>query len=182
MSVPSFVSITRRGPASGSVASEGAGSGFVVREAVVPRLVLGAGRVFAGSGLSATVSSFFGSSVVVVSVSLGFVVAGDGVRRVVERLVRGVVREAVVLGADVGFSALGFVTVSSGVASGVGSGVGAAATSAGVGSGSGKRAPAEETRLPVRLTLATGVSVVDASSSPISGPLIAANDPPKNKS
>ena len=69
MSVPSFVSITRRGPASGSVAFEGVGSGFVVREAVVPRLVRGAGRVFAGSGLSATVSSFFDSSVVVVSVS-----------------------------------------------------------------------------------------------------------------
>jgi hypothetical protein len=181
MSVPSFVSITKRGPASGSVASEGVGSGFVVREAVVPRLVLGAGRVFAGSGLSATVSSFFGSSVVVVSVSLGFVVVGDTVRRVVERLVRGVVREAVVLGAAAGFAA-GFVTVSSGVASGVGSGVGAAATSAGVGSGSGKRAPADETRLPLRLALATVVSVVDASSSPVSGPLMAANDPPKNKS
>jgi hypothetical protein len=69
MSVPSFVSITRRGPASGSVASEGAGSGLVLREAIVPRLVFGAGRVFVGSGLSATVSSFFGASVVVVSVS-----------------------------------------------------------------------------------------------------------------
>jgi hypothetical protein len=182
MSVPSFVSITRRGPASGSVVSEVDGSGFVVREAVVPRRVLGAGRAFAGSGLSATVSSFFGSSVVVVSVSLGFVVVGDAVRRVVERLVRGVVREAVDLGADAGFSALGFVTVSSGVASGVGSGVGATATSAGVGSGSGKRAPADETRLPLRSALATGVSVVDASSSPASGPLMAANDPPKNKS
>jgi hypothetical protein len=104
-----------------------------------------------------------------------------GFGAVVERLVRGVVREAVVLGAEVVFPALGFVTVSSGVASGVGSGVGTAATSAGVGSGSGKRAPAEETRLPFRLALATAVSVVDASSSPVSGPVMAANDPPKNK-
>ena len=182
MSVPSFVSITRRGPASGSVVSEVDGSGFVVREAVVPRRVLGAGRALAGSGLSALVSSFFGSSFVVVSVSLGFVVVGDAVRRVVERLVRGVVREAVVPGADAGFPALGFVTVSSGVASGVGSGVGAAAISAGVGSASGKRAPDDETRLPVRFVLATGVSLVEASSSPLSEPLMAANDPPKNKS
>ena len=181
MSVPSFVSIIRRGPLSGSVVSVGGDSGLV-RVLVVPRRVLGAGRLLAGAGFSTTGSSFFGSSVVAVSVSLGFVVVVDGVRRVVERLVRGVLRAVVFLGGAAGFSGLGFVTVSSGVASGVGSGVGAAATSTGVGSGSGKRAPADETRLPLRLALATGVSVVDVSSSPISGPLMGAKDPPKNRS
>src|SRR5689334_6070594 len=169
MSVPSFVSIIRRGPVSGSVASGGGDSGLVLRGAVVPRRVLGAGRVFAGSGVSATVSSFvLGSSAVAVSGSLGLVVVVA--LRVVERLVRGVVREAVVLGA--GFSGLGFATVSSGVASGVGSGVGAAATSLGVGSGSGRRAPADETRLPLRLALTAGVSAVEVSSSATSDPLM----------
>jgi len=155
-------------------------SGFVVRDAVAPRRVLAVGRVFVGSGFSTTGSSFFDSSLVAVSVSVGFVVAVDGARRVEPRLVRGVVREAVVLGAATGFAGFGFVAVSSGDASGVGSGVGAAATSLGVGSGSGRRAPADETRFPVRLELTVGISFVEASSSSTSGPVAAAKEPPKN--
>lgn len=182
INVPSFVSITKRGPASGSGAGSGGGVGFVVRavevEGVLRRVVelRGVGFGLAGSSVSSvfgsadfasvlfstTGSDVLGCEGVGLDVRLGGVLVRGLFLVVVGRVVSGVV-----------------ITVSTGVAEGVGSGVGAVATSVTGGSGSGKRAPTEETRrvFPPPVVAVSGAALSDG---PISGPPITGSkDPPK---
>jgi len=174
-----LVSITRRGPVSGS--GSGGGFGVVLAVAAPRRGVFRAGVFGFGSGSAVSVlavdSSAFFSAVVSAGVSVCFgagVVLTGGVRLVV-----GVRLRALLTGGVRGVSTFGFGSSTFG--SGVGSGVGVAATSVTGGSGSLIRAPTEVTRFvfraPVEVVfeLASGVSAYAMSGPPASG----SNDPPK---
>src|SRR5512145_1106832 len=107
MSVPSLVSMTSRGPVSGSGSGVTTGSGFFARALAAPRrVVLRPDGVDFGGGAPSAVSSFFGSVTAVVSVSSG--AGGDvvTVRRPAGRRPRVGGREAVVFGAGSTFSAV----------------------------------------------------------------------------
>ena len=155
-----MVSITRRGPTSGSGSGFGCSAG--ARVGSVVRAVSAGCRVVV-----------FGVRAVVPTLR------GGALR---ERAARDGVDGLGVSAVPAGFSA--GVDDSIGFASGVGSGVGVAATSVGGGSGSLIVAPAEFTRFVLRPPTAGG-SVFDSdgvSFSAISGPpTIGSNEPPKNK-
>src|ERR1051325_8494342 len=121
INVPSFVSITRRGPTSGS-GSTGGCFGFGVSVAATVSRVRGVG---AGAGLRPA-----GRRVRVFRTGAGLAGFSSAVF-------------PSVFGVSTGFG--------SGVASGVGSGVGAAATSVTGGAGSSILAPDDDTRLPLPL-------------------------------
>ena len=198
MSVPSLVSMIRRGPISGSGATSAAGSGFgfvvfaVVVEVVavrlgfvrLPGLALGTSEGAAVSGIASAVleSSFLAvPSVAVVSETFGFTVDVVVVRRPAGRRVRGVVAAVVGFAFAVGASGWtsGAASLFSGVASGVGAG--AAATSVTGGSGSGSRAPTDDTRLVFPDPLEADASGVAASFSARSLPAtMGSKEPPKN--
>lgn len=202
ISVPSFVSMIKRGPTSGSGAGAGvaaAGSGLVERLVAEPlRLVLLAGGfvvvglvpgvVAGGEGDSAVspLSSFFVvSSTVGVSTTFDFTDVDDDVRLPAGRRVRGEVGDTVALGAGSILSGGAAIGDSSGGAEGVATGVvadvDADATSVTGGSGSGKRAPTDDTRFAPGLVVATD-SLLAVSSSATSGPpAMGSNDPPKAK-
>ncbi len=136
MSVPSLVSMIRRGPTSGS----GSGAGVTVREVTVLRL--GELRVedfrfVSGSETSRGSSPVLFSSTTAASVSFGFETFGAGVLRgagLRARAFLGGVGFTVAVSA--GFSTLETAADSVGLTSGVGSGVAVEATSVGAGSGS----------------------------------------------
>lgn len=155
ISVPSFVSITNRGPTSGA----GSGLGASV----------GAG-VFSAGFVDGS-SDFFALSVDFGVVSFGF---GAGRGRTVTRRGERAVRGGVVFALSTGFGvSTGFA---SGVGAGVGSGVGVAATSVGGGAGSSIVAPTDETRFvlrPVADVSAFGVAISSTSGPPT----IASNEP-----
>ena len=164
--MPSFVSMIRRGPLSGSGAASVTGSGFGAFTVVPDLRVLFLAVVFGLGGVTGSTVSF-GSlvfadvfSAVVFSATFGFTGVGVVVLLPAGLRVRGEVFVAVVFGAGSFFSPAGASVDSDGEAEGVASGGRAAVATSGDGSGSGRRAPTEETRLVFRLLLASAESVV----------------------
>ena len=169
ISVPSAVSITKRGPTSGSCSAgcSAVGRGCARRDVLRLVDVVSAGF---SSGVAAVSVSVFGFAASVVSVAGGR-----------ERERRPVVRRGVRVGVEVlsGSEAAGVSVV--GLDSGDGSGVGTAATSCGGGSGSLMRAPTDDTRLPfcgdAVLAISDSLGCVAESANGLWGN--ASNEPPK---
>lgn len=166
-SVPSLVSIIKRGPVSSGSATAAGVAGLTAGLLLLVDL---ADRFGAGFGVSDISAVGFSSVSLFVAVSSAFV-EGDAEGRL--RTGGAGLREIRVLG-----FAAGFLGSGSGDAVGVGSGDGASATSV---RGSSIRAPTDETRLPVLLDVAATVAGCNASSCSASGPEVIGSKAPAKR-